>query len=348
MVNPCPVKSIRHQDLRKLTKQIFMSSGSDEDEADLVSEYLVRSNLCGVDSHGVIRIPDYVRMVDDGRLRPNVIPRVVSSRGATARIDARLGYGQVSGKMAMELAIKKAKRYGTGTVAVYNGNHVGRLAEYTLMAAEEDMIGIMMIKAYGTIVAPWGARSGLLSTSPISFAFPGSRHEPVVGDFATSVSAEGKVRVRYNRGEKVPPGWLLDASGKPTENPGDLYKGGVLLTFGQWKGYALNLLMEAAGGALTGAGVLESFTGLNGVLAMALNIEFFTDVDDFKNRIDSMIEQIRALPPISGVDEVLLPGDPESREMQKRLRSGIPIEEKTWERIVRVARRYDIEVPKLK
>lgn len=340
------MKSIKHQDLLKFTRQVFIAAGSEEDEAGLVSEYLVRSNLCGVDSHGVIRIPDYIRMVKDGSLRPNVVPKVVSSKGATARIDARLGYGQVSGKMATELAIEKAKKYGTGTVAVFNGNHVGRLAEYTLMAAEEDMIGIMMIKAYGTIVAPWGSRSGLLSTSPISFAFPGKRNPPVVGDFATAASAEGKVRVRYNRGEKVPPGWLLDAKGNPTEDPSDLYKGGSLLTFGQWKGYALNLLMEAAGGALTGAGVLESFTGLNGVLVLAINIAFFSDVDEFKDKVDSMIEQIRALPPAKGVREVLLPGDPESREMAKRMKGGIPIEEKTWDKIAEVARSYGIDVPK--
>ncbi|MDG6926672.1 MAG: Ldh family oxidoreductase [Nitrososphaerota archaeon] len=330
-----------------MVKEIFQGSGSENAEADLVAEYLVRANLCGVDSHGVIRVPDYVQMVEAGTLKPNVQPKVVSERGATARLDAGFGYGQVSGKFAMELAIRKAKEYGTGTVVVFNGNHVGRVADYPALAASEDMIGVMMVKAYGELVAPWGGRKGLLATSPISFAIPTGTHGQIVGDFATSASAEGKVRVRQARGEKVPTGWLLDSQGKPTVEPDDLYNGGSLLTFGQWKGYALNLLMEATGGALSGAGVLDAFTGLNGVFAQAVDISFFSEVGEFKSRMDTMVEKILRSPPADGVKEVLIPGDPEAREMEKRKVNGIPVEERTWARLVDVARKYGVDVPRV-
>jgi uncharacterized oxidoreductase len=330
-----------------MVRDIFRASGSKEAEAELVAEYLVRANLCGVDSHGVIRVPDYIQAVEAGTLRPNVEPKVVSDRRATARLDAGFGYGQVSGRVAMELAVEKAKEYGTGTVVVFNGNHVGRVADYPVLAARQDMVGIMMVKAYGELVAPWGGRKGLLATSPISFAIPTGKHGPIVGDFATSASAEGKVRVRQARGEKVPPGWLLDSQGRPTVNPDDLYNGGSLLTFGQWKGYALNLLMEATGGALSGAGVLDAFTGLNGVLAQAIDISFFSEVVEFKSRMDTMVEKILRSPPADGVKEVLIPGDPEAREMEKRKAGGIPVEDKTWGRLVEVARKYGVEVPRL-
>lgn len=337
--------TIKLDDLQTLVKNVFMATGSKEKEAHLVAEYLVRSNLCGVDSHGVIRVPDYVQGIKAGTLKPNIDPKVVSDRGATAKVDAGFGFGQVSTKIAMELAIGKARRYGVGVVAVFNGNHAGRIAEYPLLAAREDMIGLAMVKAYGSIVAPWGGRKRLLSTSPFSFAIPSKRYRPIVGDFATSTSAEGKVRVRYARGEKVPQGWLIDKSGRPTENPADLYEGGAILPFGQWKGYALNLLMEATGGALSGAGVLTSLSGLNGVLVQAIDIAFFGDVEEFKGRVDTLIETISGSPPAEGVDRVLIPGDPESLAMEKRLAEGIPVEEKTWDALASIATAYGVRLP---
>ncbi len=286
---------IHHQELSDFAKKIFIAVGSDTNEAELVSEFLVRANLCGVDSHGVIRIPEYVKMVEDGRIRPSARPRILKEKGAIATMDAQLAYGQVGGKAAMELAIKKASEYGTGSVTVFNCNHTGRIAEYTSMAASKDMIGIFMVKALGSIVAPWGGKERILSTNPLSFAIPAESEPPIVADFATSILAEGKIRVKYARGERIPLGWVLDASGKPTENPADLYNGGVLLPFGESKGYALNLLMEAMGAALPGAGILDKLQGSNGVFAQAIDISFFTDLKQFKSRIDTMIKTIRRL-----------------------------------------------------
>jgi LDH2 family malate/lactate/ureidoglycolate dehydrogenase len=342
------VPLISHQDLKRFVKNIFMASGSHAEEAELVAEFLVRANLAGVDSHGIIRIPDYVQMVEEGKMHPNVVPKIVKDRGAMATVDAGLGYGQVSTKMAMELAIRKAREYGVGIVAVFNCNHAGRIAEYPILAAENGMIGMLMVKAFGSIVAPWGGKSRILSTSPMSFAIPAKTEPPIVADFATSMSAEGKVRVKNARGEKIPFGWVLNSEGKPTDNPADLYSGGALLTFGESKGYALNLLMEAAGAALSGAGILDAFTGSNGVLAQAINIEFFSDVGEFESRIDTMIKTIRASAPADGVKEVLIPGDPEARETKRRMANGINVEDKTWDRVVEVAKKYGVAVPQVK
>ena len=195
---------ISHRNLKDFVKDIFIASGSKPEEADLVAEYLVKANLAGVDSHGIIRIPDYVQMVEEGRMHPNVAPKIVRDRGAMATVDAGLGYGQVAAKMAMELAMKKAREYGIGTVSVFNCNHAGRIAEYPILAAENGMIGLLMVKAFGPIVAPWGGKARILSTSPMSFAIPAKTEPPIVADFATSMSAEGKIRVKNARGEKIP------------------------------------------------------------------------------------------------------------------------------------------------
>ena len=338
---------ISHLELEDFVKRIFIAAGSNDGEAELVADYLVRANLAGVDSHGIIRIPDYVQMVEEGKMHPNVVPKIVRERGAMATVDAGFGYGQVAAKMAMELAIEKAKEYGIGTVAVYNCNHAGRIAEYPILAAESGMIGLLMVKALGSIVAPWGGKGRILSTSPMSFAIPARTEPPIVADFATSMSAEGKVRVKNARGEKIPFGWVLNSEGKPTDNPADLYNGGALLPFGESKGYALNLLMEATGAALSGAGILDSFSGSNGVFAQAINIEFFSNVDEFKTRIDTMIRTIRTSAPAEGVKEVLIPGDPELRETKKRIANGINVEDKTWNRVVEVAAKYRVAVPQV-
>lgn len=336
---------ISHRNLKDFVKDIFIASGSKPEEAELVAEYLVKANLAGVDSHGIIRIPDYVLMVEEGKMHPNVVPKIVRDRGAMATVDAGLGYGQVAAKMAMELAMRKAREFGIGSVSVFNCNHAGRIAEYPILAAENGMIGLLMVKAFGPIVAPWGGKARILSTSPMSFAIPAKTEPPIVADFATSMSAEGKIRVKNARGEKIPFGWVLNSEGKATDNPADLYNGGALLTFGESKGYALNLLMESVGAALSGAGILDVFAGSNGVFALAINIEFFSDVDEFKSNVDKMIKTIRVSPPADGVKEVLIPGDPEMRETRKRMADGINVEDKTWDRVVAVAAKYRVPVP---
>ncbi len=335
------------RELRAFAREIFVAAKSSDAEADLVAEYLVRANLCGVDSHGIIRIPDYITMVEEGRMQPNAVPKTVNERKATAVVDAQLGYGQVAGKMAMELAMAKARDYGTGSVGVFNCNHVGRLAEYTSLAARDGMIGLFIVKSLGSVVAPWGGRGRVLSTSPMSFAIPAGIEPPIILDFATSISAEGKVRVRHARGEKIPLGWVIDSNGRATDNPGDLYAGGALLTFGTYKGYGLNLVAEALGGAMAGGGVLDDFVGTNGVFAQAIDIGCFADVDMFKSKIDSLIRAARSSPPAEGFEEVIIPGDPERREMKRREEGGMMIENITWESVATVANKYGVSAPVL-
>jgi len=218
------------------------------------------------------------------------------------------------------------------------------------------MIGITMVNS-SPLVAPYGGSKRILSTNPMAFAIPAGKEKPFILDMATSVGAEGKIRVRLNRGEKVPDNWLLDKNGKPTNNPADLYAGGALLPFGAtvgYKGYGLCMLVDILCGALTGASCTSSkeylareLFGGNGTLVMAMNIGSFTPVNKFKTRMDELIQVIKTSPVAEGFKEILIPGEPEFRSAEKRLREGIPIEETTWKEISETAKGLGLDAQKI-
>ncbi len=332
--------------LTDFAQAIFEGAGISREESRIVAEHLVLSNLYGVDSHGVIRISEYLQLIDEGRMKPGARPEIVKETKATANVDAHFGFGQVAGKMSMELAIKKAREYGTGTVTVFNSSHSGRIGAYPVLAAQQNMIGLFFVKGNGGDVSPWGGRKALLGTSPLSFAIPTGGGEPILADFATSISSEGKIRVMQSKGMRIPLGWILDAAGRPTQDPDELYsKGGTIVPFGAHKGYAMNLLLEALGGALSGGGISDELASSNAIFAQAIDIEFFTPIAEFKAKIDRLVERLRSSPPGEGFDEVLVPGDPEYREMKKRKANGISINDRIWNGIIEVARKYHITPP---
>lgn len=335
--------------LTKFTEDALKAAGASDDEARTVANHLVQANLYGVDSHGVIRIPEYIDEIEHGRMKTKTSPKVVKESKITAVIDAQFGFGQVAAKMAMELAMKKAKEHGIGGVTVHNCGHTGRIGAYPVMAAKENMIGIVWVKGAGPGVSPYGGKSAPLGTSPFTWAVPtGTSGEPMFADYATSVSSEGKIRVMMSKGMKLPPNWLLDKEGKPTDDPATLYTGGSILTFGAHKGYGLALMVEALGGALSGGGVADDFVGANGVFAEAINIEDFVPVSEFKANIDKLIKKLRASPPQEGFTEVMVPGDPEYREERKRAKDGIYVNDKIWGDISKAVERYHVAMPATK
>lgn len=331
--------------LRRLTEAVLEAAGASKDEAVSVAEHLVTSNLFGVDSHGVIRIPEYLQLIEKGEMKVRSPPEIVRNFKATANIDGHGGFGQIAATKAMEVAIEKASEYGTGMATVFNTGHVGRLGAYPVLAAQRDMIGIFYVKGKGGDASPMGGRKALLGTSPMSYAIPVLDSDPIFSDFATTVSAEGKIRVMKSKGIPLPEGWIVDSMGKPSRDPDDFYKkGGSLVLFGGHKGYALNLFLEGIAGALSGAGVLDEIPSANAAIAQAINIEFFTDVAKFKKNMKHLADEIRASPAAEGSNEVLLPGDLEYREMAKRKEKGIEINDAAWQDILDVAKRLQVAV----
>jgi len=337
--------------LRRLSEEIFTAYGAPVEEARLVSEFLVKANLCGHDSHGVIRVIQYVKAIEDGILKPGAKIDVIRETCSSALLKGNWGFGQVVAKRAMELAIEKAKRNSVSVVCVFDLYHIGRLADYTILAAKENLIGIAMVNSPPT-VAPYGGRERLISTAPISYAFPTGKENLFVLDIATSVCAEGKVRVALHKGEKLPEGYIIDKKGNPSTNPADLYEGGAILPLGGdlvgYKGFGLGLVVEVMAGILSNAKcAFEADKKGNGVFFEAINISDFIPIDEFKNRIDALIRRIKSSKLRPGFKEILLPGEPELRTEIKRRKEGIYVPERTWKEITKIAENKGIDVAML-
>ena len=334
--------NLTQNQLQKITTDIFEAGGVPSDEAAIIGELLVASNLAGHDSHGVIRIPQYIGLIESGLIQPGAPLEIEQESASHALINGNWGFGHVIAQKAMSLAIEKAKSSTISAISVYNCNHIGRIGSYPMMAAEAGMVGITMVNAGGAAlyVAPFGGSDGRLATNPIAIATPTREGHPILLDITSSVVAQGKIRVAVNRGEPVPLGWIINSEGEPTSNPQDLMETppGALLPLGGiagHKGYALGLMIDILGGALSGAGCSGSGTTRlqNGVLMIALNIANFTPLDDFYEHVEGLVTHVKASPLAPGFDQILTPGEIEARQTERRLREGIPLDDETWRQI---------------
>ena len=343
--------TLNAQRLEQLTIDIFEKLGAPHDNAACVASHLVGANLAGHDSHGVMRVPQYAELIELGRLKPASHGQVVHQTPAIAGLDGQQGFGQVIGRQAMLLAMQLARTSGIGAVSVRNCCHTGRIGTYTELAAREGMLGLAVVNTGGggQSVAPFGGIERRLATNPISIAAPAASGPPIVLDMATSNAPEGKVRVRYQAGKELPPGWMINARGEPTINAADFYTEpvGSLLPVGAaygYKGYGLAFMIDILAGALSGAGCCEAGKPLvtDGMLAIALDVGQFSDRGPFDAQVQALSEYVKSCPTAAGVESVLLPGDVELRMRETRLRDGIPIENGTWRLIEGVAQRCGI------
>jgi uncharacterized oxidoreductase len=338
-----PVFTADH--LRRVAADVFVKVGVPQDEADIVSDALVEANLMGHDSHGVIRVMQYVKMIQDGLFVPGAPRTILQERAGSAVLDGGWGLGQVVGKWAAEICIEKAKQNAVASVVVRRCNHVGRLGAYPTMMARQGLIGSACVNACGAAqyMPPWGGTAGRISTNPISYAIPTEEH-PIVVDMTSTVVAEGKVRVKLNRGEPCPEGWITDANGNPTTDPKDFYgpPRGAILPIGSavgHKGFALGLVVEILGGILSGAGYPneEAKRLGNGCYLTAINIADFADPTTFRAQVSDFVRYMKTSPLAPGFTEILMPGEPEYRQIEKRQREGIFIEDETWRQLSELA-----------
>jgi uncharacterized oxidoreductase len=329
--------------------RIFQATGANQDVAYLVANSLVDSDAAGHTSHGVIRVRQYLDSIAASEMDPTAEPIITRETGAIALVDAQRGFGQVAAHLAMTVTIEMAQAQGVAATGVYGCTHVGRLGEWVEMTLDHSMIGLAFSNGGlpGGAVAPYGGAQRLLGTNPIAAALPVTDHPPLVIDFATSAVAEGKLRVARNRGQPVPQGWILGPDGQPTTNPEDYYAGGALLPAAGHKGYGLSLLVEFLGGILTGRGcpALPGFTSGNGVLFLALSIAAFRPLEAFLTDGATLCDQIKAMPPAEGFDEVLLPGEPEHRTAEQRRAEGIILDEATWAQLTAAAAELGVAIP---
>ncbi len=339
--------------IERISRGVLRAAGATDEHAKTVAHHLADANLAGHDSHGFIRVPQYVRDIREGRLDPVAQSEVVGEHMAMGQVNGNGTFGQVVAAFATRLAMKKAREYGIGLVTMYNLGHTGRIGTYPEMAAKEGMAAIMysggIARGQGG-VAPFGGREGRLSTNPISMAFPSSSNGVILLDFATSMAAEGKLRVYRARGEALPDQWVLSKDGVPSKDPNDYYNGGAILPVGGLsgghKGYALSFMVVLFGGLLGGLGRasnLELVPPSGGSSITVIDLESLAPIDDVKAQVEELVRFVKDTPPMEGSSGVLYPGEVEARSRQERLANGVPIEQATWEEVAKLIKEYGLE-----
>jgi uncharacterized oxidoreductase len=318
--------------------RIFTAMGAPAGDAAWIATLLIRANLRGHDSHGVIRIPQYWEAVKKGQVDPKSPVTVTAETPALVRLDGGGGFGQVVARRGMEMAIAKATAGGLSAASMSRTSHVGRLADYAEMAAAAGLVGMLWANCvHGLNVAPWGGAARRLGTNPHAVGIPGSTGPAMVLDFATSVVAEGKMRVKRNRKQPAPPGWFVDAQGRPATDPEIFYGDppGALLTSGDHKGYGLSLAVEILGGILSGTGPAGPPPGVfaNGTLMICVDVARFLPLPEFHRQVASLFGWVKSAPLAQGSTEILIPGEPEARLEAERRAHGIAIEDQTWSQI---------------
>lgn len=341
--------TLRGEQLEKIGFHLFCAAGAPEEHSRIVAQHLAENNLAGHDSHGFIRIIQYIRQIKEGIIIPAAKPEIVSEFPSGAQVDGHYGFGQVAAKFSAELAIDKAKKQGLSCVAVRNLCHLGRLGAYVEMAARAGCAAIMYTSTggYTPAQAPFGGSRRKLATNPIAMAFPGEEEGVIVSDFATCVAAEGKVRVYRARGQKLPDGWLLDTEGRPSNDPNDYYAGGAILPVGGsvgHKGFCLAFMTELFSAMLSRGGFAGSpgkqFS--NNSLILVIDIERFTPLAGAKADASKLVNSVKDTPLAEGFEAILYPGEKEAKNKEGRAQNGIEIEDDTWNQVTALVKEYGV------
>src|SRR5213593_2833331 len=352
--------TVQEKPLRRFCEQVLAKLGVPAEDARVTTDVLVLADLRGIDSHGVARLGRYVNGLKQGTMKATDQSRVIREAKATALVDGGQSLGQVVGKKAMDLAIRKARDTAVGVVAVRNSNHYGIAGYYSLMALEHDLIGVSMTNA-GPLVVPTFGRTAILGTNPISLAAPAMKEKAFVLDMATSTVPRGKVEV-YNRlGQPMPHGWAVDETGRSSTDPARVLNalakrlGGGLLPLGGegeelggHKGYGLALMVDVLCGVLSGAA-----TGLQvyadekkpnvGHFFMALDPTAFRPLDEFRRDMDRLARELKDSPKAQGQERIYVHGEKSFARMEKFRKEGIPLDSKVVDGLKKIG--ADLGIP---
>jgi L-2-hydroxycarboxylate dehydrogenase (NAD+) len=362
MANEIESYRFRADYLTDFSAKVFMHFGIPKADAEQAAEVLAKSDLRGIDSHGVARLHTYFEMLELGRINAKPRIKIVREKASVATIDGDNGLGLVVGPKANEIAMDKAEKFGSGWVSVCNTNHFGIAGYYPLKALERDLIGWAMTNSTKLVAPLWGAER-MLGTNPIAIAFPGQKEPPIVIDMATSAVAYGKIEIALRKKEHIPNGWIIDKAGHDTTNPHDMIGGGAQLPLGSQremgghKGYCLASMVDILCCVLSGANwgpfappfalrqeIPERSVGKGiGHFFGAMQIDGFIDKGEFKKQIDDWIHVFRHAKPAPGTNGPLIPGDPERDAELTRSKDGIPLLKPVIDDLLDISRKTGIQ-----
>jgi len=332
--------------LAAFVSRAFVATGLPAADAATLGGLMVEADLRGSDTHGVIRLPIYVRRIRAGGVNPRPDIRVISDRPSAALIDGDNGMGHLVMLRAAALAVEKAKATGIGWIGARMSNHAGPAALYVTRPLQHDMIGLYFAVGSNNHLPPWGGSESLLGTNPMAVAIPTQDEPPIVLDMAPTVAAFGKVRLKAQRGEQMPVGWMIDREGKPLTDP-KRAEDGYLLPIGEYKGYGLSLIIGILAGALNRAAlgrdvvdfVKESGKATNtGQAVAAIAVDTFLPAAAFKRTIDGLIRDIRNSRRLPGVERIFLPGEQSHAKLVDRQANGVPMPKALRDSLDAVAR----------
>lgn len=354
--------TLPYHQLRTFAVEIFRKINCPEADAQLASAVLLSADLRGIDSHGLARLSGYVRLWEAKRINSQPDIRVVHETPSTAVVDGDGGLGLVVAPKAMEIAMEKATRVGTGWVAVKNSNHFGIAGYHAMMALERNMIGMAMTNA-SPLVAPTFSVERLLGTNPICVAIPAGKQPAFVADFATTTAANGKLEILQRKNQEAPEGWIQKKDGSISTNPYELKEGGALIPLGSdrehgsHKGFCLGAWVDIFSAVLSGANYgpwvppFVSFlsppadpvgAGI-GHFFGALRVDAFRPADEFKNHMDTWIGRFRSAKTVEGEQRVIIPGDPEREAETERMARGIPLNDKVVEDLIALGEKLKVK-----
>ena len=305
------------------------------EDAQLVADSLVKAELWGHSSHGLLRLPWYVDRLRSGAMTPVTAAAVVTDSGALMVLDGQDGIGQVLTDRAATLGIQRARTHGISGIAVRNSNHFGMAAYFTRRTAEAGCIGLLFTNA-SPAMAPWGGRVKTIGTNPWSIAAPAGRHGVAVIDLANTAVARGKIYLAAERGQTIPDGWAADNEGVST-NDAQVGIEGLILPMAGPKGYVIAFMMDVLAGVLTGSNFGDSVVGPYqsdktsgaGHLLLTIDISALTPPDEFARRMEQLIDDTKAADKAAGVEEIFFPGELEDRSRQRTSRTGITLPDNT-------------------
>ena len=341
-----PAATVAADALRRFTRDVFVRAGMPEDDAAVVAEVLVWADLRGVDTHGVSRIPMYLRLIDDGDLNLTPSIKIRTESPASILVEADRAAGPIAMTTAMKAAVRKARDAGVGLALVRATTHTAALGYYTLMAAQDGMAAIALAASM-PFMAYHGTRAPGVSTNPISIAVPGGERGPVVLDMATGVVARGKLVQARKTNQPIPAGWALDGDGNPTTDPQAAL---IPLPLGGPKGSGLSLMIElitsliVSNPIIAGAleGTAEGHRHRQNGLMLAIDPARFGDPQAFRLEVDRVVDALKALPKAPGTLEILMPGERGARALAARTRDGIPLPRAIVDELRAVAARFGL------
>lgn len=321
--------------LLERVQAIFERCAMSVEDAQLLADSLVVADARGVHSHGVLRVPDYVKKLTAEGVDPHGRPRIVSERRAALVIDGRNAMGQVACYFAMQQAIDRAAHLGVTIAAVRGSNHCGALFYFAMQALAHGMIGVVATNAMPTM-APWGGRDKILGINPLAVAIPSGDEPPIVFDAAFSASSHGKIRVYHQKSLSIPEGWAFDEEGNPTTDTARALSG-LLQPAGGFKGTGLAIIMGVLSSFLSGAAygtelgdmVRGPHPGIDGQFVMAIDVAAFEDLSRFRERVDELVRQIRGSARAPGFERCYAPGELEHENEQQYRQHGIPLNAET-------------------